>query len=598
MYRFYGSNNSRFFLVDHERVIALYHDDKRMWSHEVPRGDYTILGVGNNGTVALWVNREIILYPEGDFEAAAVIKKFSPEVLEKSSAFIDGVFLDQEGLRLCVCRITPKSKVSEKLFGALASVQAEKGLKEFEILTYDIATSEVQSVYKIVHPAGSERYFKWSISLDFRCIVVGNPRKPPSGAVLKYSIIDTGTHASLRNFELQDIEVNKLLVTSEGVVLLDAYQKGVHSILIVTKDKTSFNISPPANSEILHLAKSYVAFHLSTPPCLNAKTFENNDLSRISLEKVAELGIPYGILFNVRDSIIFLYLKEQQLCIACTELSTFLTEVKRCELTRQQRVVLSEAPVELEQDVQYSDEQSFRLPFLMEQKAAAQRSAPEALSMPVKREAPAPAGEEPPPPPVPEKKEPLQAIPLGREKPREPEEPPEPDTPEPEVRKAPLQLQKMEKHMTTPDKLPDKTELFKRLENLKLQHVMGIINDAEFEEKKQKLEFLIKTLYSAKEVMITSDMEEIIGGGQEAEEPAEEIAEAPRRTVELDKYVEDDPERQKARKLLDSLEERFILGEINEETYRELKTRYKRMLGAKKPSASPGSPDGEHTTDS
>ena len=49
-----------------------------------------------------------------------------------------------------------------------------------------------------------------------------------------------------------------------------------------------------------------------------------------------------------------------------------------------------------------------------------------------------------------------------------------------------------------------------------------------------------------------------------------------------EKVNNDDLEIKKISKLLESIEDRYLLGEINEETYKDLKLKYSRQLNSKK----------------
>ena len=116
-----------------------------------------------------------------------------------------------------------------------------------------------------------------------------------------------------------------------------------------------------------------------------------------------------------------------------------------------------------------------------------------------------------------------------------------------------------------PGDLQDKNDVYKALENLKLQHVMGLLEEEEFRGKREQLEQLIEK-YDTQELDAADAPP--VHTGEEADEEEQQESE--------------DSESQKILKLLDSLEERFIMGEINEETYRDLKAKYQRTLSALK----------------
>lgn len=544
MYRFYGSTNSRYFAADKGGLISFYNKNGFSWFTEQSAGKYSIAGVGNNGCVAMVIDDKIRLFQIDRRGESETLDKFSSEILGKTSSHLDDVQFDQEGTRLCVCRCSSKSTVSEKLFGALASVPAEKGLKEFEILLYDIDSKKSRSLYKTVQPASQENYFKWAISSDFRYLIVRNPRKTQTGVVFKYSVMEAATQKPITNFELQDFDIQKLTINMERTVFMDAFHKGVHFIVIITKDKTSYKVTPPANSEILHFARSYVAFLASNPTVLQARSFENSDLARVSLTSLDELGIQYGILFSATDSIVFLYFEKEELRIVPTELCSFVTEVKRCELTTQQRAGLINTPVEPEPQIRPEaggDDASLRI---------------------VKKETVHPIS------PGEYQARDMMEEHLGITSRRENDAPPKKE-------KSPAHPDKIDIPAQTVDYIRlTKSDHYKILESLKLQLVMGIIDEDEYAEKKATVERRIKQY----EVIF----EEPEAAEEDEEEEAEEEA-AEEEAPSEEKYTGyDEDEARRIQNLLETLQDRYMHGEISEETYRENKARYQHDLNSRK----------------
>ena len=347
MHYFYGSTNSRYFAAVKNQQIKLFHDDRVMWSTELPPQLFHFVGIGNNGCVVIKLNEGLFIFRPGEKPTGEAIKKLSTSAFQKTGSTIDHACLDNEGSLICIQKTSPKSKVAEKIFGALASTRSDKGLKEYEILIYDIPTQSIQSLFKVIHPVQLETYFRWSISRDFNYFLVANPKKVAQGVSVKYSIIERATQKTLRSFELEDTEVENALISSEGTALLEASKRGVRNLLIVTKDAYNFNLVHQVDSRVLHLARSFVAFQTTSPSALMAKSFDGKELCNVPLKVLDDLRVEYGILFNARDHIDFVYLKDNQLNVYRSELSTFLTEVKRCEILHKESYAYNETPIEI-----------------------------------------------------------------------------------------------------------------------------------------------------------------------------------------------------------------------------------------------------------
>jgi hypothetical protein len=554
---FYGSSNSRYFLTVKGMKLTMYHEDRVMWETELAHGEFSIIGLGNNGCVVLKARDDVFLFRPGERPAGEVIKKLSLSAFQKMSAEMTDIVLNDEGSQLCILKESAKSKVSEKIFGALASVKVEKGLKEFELLVYDIISGNFQSLYRVVHPVSLEQHFKWAISRDFNFFLVGNPRKNPSGTGTKYSIIDTTNLKTARSFELEDTEVRRAMISTDGTSLLEASKKGAQSILIVTRDAYSFSISPPERSRIIHLGKGSVCFFIDSPSTLLAKAFDDKELCQVSMAPLAERNMEFGILFNLRDHVDLLYYKEGALQINRSELSTFFIEVKRFELAMAETAHLHHEPAPAE------PRQPERPPvtrFIDPEQGSA--SPPETESKA---------------PPMPQPRKPLSLQLPAREvkvapEPRRIDIPYEPAVERQEI---PEPLSAANADPLLREKLPSKVELYQSLETLKLRLVMGAIDEGEYREKKEKIEKFIEKL------------------DQKATTPPEPLPMYKTNVIKMaddetrKATAEEEAQRQKIQQLLESLEERFILGEVNEASYRELKGRYMRSLGAIRYQASP-----------
>ncbi|MDQ7822875.1 MAG: hypothetical protein RDV48_08790 [Candidatus Eremiobacteraeota bacterium] len=544
MIRFYGSSNARYFLTVQDKHVTLYHEDKVMWSTDLIHTDFEVLGVGSNSCVAMWFKEGVYLFRPGERVRAEALKKLQTSVFQKTESVLSDIFYNDEGSSFVYMRVSGKSKVTEKLFGALSSAPTEKGLKEFELIFYDIPSESAHTLHKMVHPLSMEKYVKWSISRDFNYLVLGNPRKIPSGVSVKYSIIDTQSFKTVRSFELQDTEVRSIRVNNEGTALLEASKRGVENILVVTKDANSYNIQRPTDAEILHLGRSFVAFHVHRPPAFIVKSLDDRELITNNLSIFEQHKVEYALLFNARDTMSLLYLKDDQLYHFITDMSTLITEIRRFELVMRKKQAEEQAPVE--QPVKYEVPSTSPLREAPERPHSLKR--PSAIEFFLEREPVKPSRDE------------FITLEDTSSPPQAPEPAEEPAEEEAGATSLPVV------------KIPDKTELFQMLETLKLHLVMGIVDDKAYQEKKQAIERMIELQDKQPSLQAAS--------------PA--ASAAPQKAGEQESpSSEEEKEREKIQKLLESLEERFILGEINETSYRELKAKYHRSLSAKRFQASP-----------
>jgi len=137
-----------------------------------------------------------------------------------------------------------------------------------------------------------------------------------------------------------------------------------------------------------------------------------------------------------------------------------------------------------------------------------------------------------------------------------------------EKKRAALSLE-MTKHRDERKKVSraPREEILKNLESLKLQFITGQLNEDDYNKTREELEQILVEEKSTSDIQLSNNDSKVLPlpSRKAAFQPAETFTPKPSKGGR---------DRARIEKLLGALEERLILGEISEATYKELKDKY------------------------
>lgn len=499
---FAGSSNSRFFIVQKDKEVSLYREELLLWRKELPFGRFKVLGIGNNGYMAVLCEEGIYLYPSSVEAQPEFIYRYSREVLKKSSSSLGQIEFHEEGDSFCIESVQPKRSGVESL------LKAEKtGSDVHRINILELQTRRHRNFFTLSLSRELQKSFFWSISKGFDYFVIAEPRMVSSQFNYRFVLINVPREEIYNEFEIKGGIVRDVLVNDDGTVLIEIADRDGKVLEIHTLDNTKYTVTSARDYKVIHLGKHFVAQKTSPVPSLLVKSFEDNLLVKADLKALDQLGVCHEILFNKRDHIDFLYMAGSELKVIKTEVDLFISEAKRWEMMANQQRELPKAQMERV----YVEEKKRR------QGDEMLRAKQDELSGQLKKY-------------------------VGDKKSRKDEH------------NAAVQGE---------------------LEKLRLQYILGSIEEDEYQAQKMALE---KTLANNEDeesrdderVSLRSPKTQILTL-EKAREPVTGFSEPQIQSSGSQELV-------RVEKLLAALEERLIQGQISEVSYLELKKKYERKL--------------------
>ncbi|MDQ7823821.1 MAG: hypothetical protein RDV48_13565 [Candidatus Eremiobacteraeota bacterium] len=514
---FKGSPNARYFAHSVDSQITLSQGERVIWKRTIDDRKFSLLSVSNSGLVTLVTSAGIVLLSQSPKEPPEPVELFSKKALALQNAFLGNVTMNRSGTQLCADKITKQSKLTGKILEVLSSTQAEKDLEQHEILFYSITGKNHSIYYKHQHPRLLDTKFSWNISEDFSFMVIAEPQKSGATLKVKVSLIHVPTYEAYQELVLQNPRLGEMHVNELGTMAMELLSGGSRELTIITQDGTRSSVTVPSNYRVLHLGKNYVAFRTAPVPALMVKSFDDLLLCHADLRALDTLKIPYEIHFNERDEIDVLYSLENELKVLNSAVDRFQIDARRWEL-------------------------------LAEQVERNMKGQPE----------------------IAQKEEEVRK---SREKADE--------------RKRNLLADEIieRKTLNAEKTAGDQASTAQSLDSLKLQFITGQISDEEYMRHKEELDK--KLVKSPPQSPHIHEEEAPPPKKSKAPLPVEPAPLPQGRQASLDaprsrgaSPAKKNPEKERAQRLLNALEERFVFGEVSEEIYLELKKKYEAILAA------------------
>lgn len=548
-----SSSNAKFLAELSLDYLLLYREKNIIWKKPLPSKECSFIGLGNNGTLLLRSQEGIYLYSPAGEERNAPIPQYASNALKATSSFIKQEVIEERGNFLVLERITEKTSLSERIFKKLKEKKdvSKDGSNLCELLLVDLATFSEECIwYHIVHksiPNG----FLWQVSPDLSYYVVCEASQktiPYFHISRKMFLIDRDNNRTLYQVNLADAGLQDLRVNYQGTVIMRLEDEKDRQLIVADRNGKRYFITPPdAQYEIQHLGKLFVALKIKDQNSLILKNFDDKLMYEMDLAVFEKLHEEYTIIFRPNDDIVIVGHEAgfPGLKIIYTTIDNFGIEYKRWQMTVEEEIKEKEKAA-----LQRSEEERF----LMEKERITQQKVIE-LAETAKTFTTAPS---------------------------------------------------IPKLIETEKDLSQRANIFSQLERLKLMHVTGELPKDEYEQKKALLEQELAVLIPLlpKEALSLNPPEKI----RETLQPPSLMKELMSSNVSYEAdivhttnaihksdtiYKADtvhkidavhktdaahEEDLRRTQNLIEKLEERFIVGEISEKTYLDLKEKYEKKL--------------------
>lgn len=327
-YRYSSSSDSKYFLVFEEQSISCFHGENSLWKTEFREGNISFASISVLGSIFIETQEgDAFIVRQGSHGVIEKIELPQPDLLKKSS----------------LCKYFHMSESGKTLFYMKKNIKSggnffslsKEGACEFELMTLDLRTLRPKVFYKHTVPESLEQSFLWNVSSDGSHFIITCPKKTGKSLVTEIRLIDMESSKILRTLRLTDTQITEMIVHRSGVSLLKLVQGNAESFSVMSKEGDIFNLTYEPGKNFFYLARGFVMFEnktLSKGHILTAQSFNGQHLATYNMDMFTQKNVDFALLFNARDLLSLVYIYEGKFYAFSAELLTLTTELKRFEI--------------------------------------------------------------------------------------------------------------------------------------------------------------------------------------------------------------------------------------------------------------------------
>lgn len=223
---FFESQNSHFMIALEGRYMSLLRDTKEVWKKRIEYSNFEILGVTNDGRTMIKAREGIIIYPQEKEKDEIFLQGYDQKALNAQNARVAKVKMEQFGTKLCIEKISVKSKLTEKLFKMISSPSGqEKGEVLHEMVIHDVNTGKEKIFYRFTIDRKMSHGFVWDISPNFSYFFWGEAQKVFKGTETRFAIANLNIDKVVDHFTLDGIMEWDIKINNYGCAVIDSPQK-------------------------------------------------------------------------------------------------------------------------------------------------------------------------------------------------------------------------------------------------------------------------------------------------------------------------------------------------------------------------------------
>lgn len=540
-----SSANAKFFAEICEGMLMLYREKNLLWKRSLPSPDCSVIGLGNNGILAVRSPGGILLYSTVGEERNTPIEQYSTAALAATSSFIRVGFMEERGNYLALERVTERTSISERIFKQRVKDNKDvpkTGVNLHELLLVDLSSLSEERLWYHIAPKSIPVSFIWKMNADLSYYAVcefSQRTIPNSQTLQKVFLVERNNNRTLYSINFVDAGLCDIRINYQGSIVVQIEDAKERQLILIDKTGRRAFITPPdAGYEVLHLGKHFVVLKIKNQSRLILKTFDDKLMYNLNLSVFDSLERQYIFIFRPNDDIILAGHEndESMLKITYTTVDNFDIECKRWQLIAEEHA--------REQDVTFRKQtEEDRVRLIKEQ--------------------------------------------MTRQKMMELEETAKLF----EKKPCAVVSSRLLASSVAPEQVKEqnvnKSYILNQLERLKLKFITGDISKEEYEQQRELLERELACIetggaYGSPLTVLPEEQAQtkppVTQERAAIALPVSSSVPENKPALSVPEPVKSSEDIEKVEQLLEKLEERFIMGEISEKVYVELKEKYEAKL--------------------
>lgn len=534
MYQFAASANGRYNIALHNNVLDYTLEGKRIWSEMLMYDEIQLMGAGNNGALTFLADGCIyVAYPSKE-RAHQRVNALSSEALTATESLLTKVLINESGTQLCAGLLKKDFGISGKIKDFFSVGNARKQKELHDVFFISLTTDKTRHYYTGDFSLDSAIKFQWDISHDFVWFTIAEPVKTlTAGNRIKVSLVKVQEWTIYNEYLLPHTALEALMVNNDGTILTAYMENGKKIIEIFKQDQSVYRLAVEADLSIECLSSYFVVFRKGKHTVL-VYSFTGDTLCNTSMKPLADMHVPYQFKFFGNSNVNILQIVDGELKVVYSSLDQISIEAQRWSYLKKSQD--EERRLKSAGEAISIREESYR-----RKKDMLKESMSSISTKDTAREQEAPL-------------QPSEFF-YGGDSSYDPN---------------PVDYSLASSNIDWSDMLTRQTAERNRPSNRVIELTSAQTSPAA-EAPPQEA----RNLYAAEREI----SEAVFYGGRESErENSDQAFTSLLSNSAQDEKITQDRERQRLERLIDTLEDRFVMGEITERTYRELKNKYIRKI--------------------
>lgn len=334
-YCFFGSVNTKYCLIKKNDKISLMKEESLIWENSVAGLNMTDAEIANSGAVLIHAENMCYLVlpgssrlsPLGDFD----YDKLFPVKGRRMR-------LSEDGSKIAYIKYDVKKNRSifAKLTTSKAPDGSERNPVEYELIIEDLASRKQRQIYKVSSYTNLSDYFIWDISSDFLQVILSVPKQ--SGNSIELSIYNLNLKVSadkMRKIPLKDAKILDVALHKIGAWGIRVLKKEIEAFLIMDRNSDIYQIPVASSEKFFYLGRGFFILESigdKGERVFTVKQFNGTTTASYSMDIFKEHGIEFELLFNDKDMLNLVYYLGDKFYSYPADVVNLLTELRRVDI--------------------------------------------------------------------------------------------------------------------------------------------------------------------------------------------------------------------------------------------------------------------------
>ena len=335
MFKFIASNNGKYCAMQDDNKVTCKQDNEIKWTMEYPYKNLQLLFMGDNGTIVAIADDSIIKIHINSYSSPEEIDCLSKKSLIECDSIVTDLNINANGSQLCFSTESRTHNFAEGVQNFFTIPGAKKSLIKDRIHFYSLITGQKKDYYEHKLEYSEKYKFLWGISKDFFWIAIAEPEKKLGLRQTKISLINVQEFTSYREETLKNNAIaKKILVNISGTIAVEVEDdKGYATILFKYKEEP-IRLEMNKKQRLEFLGMDYVSFRDPEDEIV-IKTFDNYVKCYAPFDSLNQMKIPWSLQYIEKNEMLLLMYDKDEFSINRTSFDSLATDSKRWQFIKE-----------------------------------------------------------------------------------------------------------------------------------------------------------------------------------------------------------------------------------------------------------------------